>query len=868
MKYTYTVLITGFLLFIAGCSGSYNQAISPQTESVTLTVRTEDTSGLLKTILPLAPVSMTYTLTGTPSGGNNIVLGTFTTLPATVQIAPGTWDLNLEAKDTVTGKIAFTDSKTAQTITVSTGIAFSLKPATTGIGDMKITLSWDVSNTVTQALVTINDVSADSQPVISGNTVTYQKTGLVNGGYLVSFRLFNASGSFLTSFTELVRVVPNLVTEKTIALTALTDFNKAPQNVPVGLNVSLSQSMDSNYGSVYISWTDTNTNETGHSIDVYSDGVYVETVTVQAGQNYWYYSALRNTVFTCTVSAGNSLGQTAYTAVSSAITIPLLHLINFLAPDATGGSMSTQYAEEGQSVFLYYNSFTRTGYTFSGWTTVPQGTVVEYTDQQQITMGTTDMTFNAVWEPQTYTITYNDDGATTQVNPATQTITFPATIGTFPEVPVKTGFEFGGWWTGSGGTGSEHFIDTPVYSDMILYAKWISVVYVSESGNDTNNGTSASPYATVEKAFTMVEIGGEVRIAGGTYTVGAELVLKNGVTVRGGYDSLWNYIPADYLTILTRNAAGSLTGISGSNLYSTITIDSIILNITSSSGDAVYGVNLTNCSPVNIKNCKITVSTNNSNAYGISASNSFSGVIENNTITVASSPRYAYGIYFTNGSSMYVRIHNNIIIVPNAGNYDSIGVAWSGGTGYTLYVRNNLIRFGTDSAPKGFAAGMAFYSSGNPTVNLYFDNNIAYSSSATSSARYVTGKGEGDYPAFVTIQSMKNNIMFNVDGYTYDKQTPGNTYTAINNLETGITPAGTASGNQIYNLLSESQFVNESLGDFHWTATPNVTYIEMGLDGSDTGLYWGFDYDMEGNPRTGDSISGWSVGPYESDFMP
>ncbi len=69
-----------------------------------------------------------------------------------------------------------------------------------------------------------------------------------------------------------------------------------------------------------------------------------------------------------------------------------------VAFDANGGlgSMSPQTINQGLSANLTGNSFTRTGYTFSGWSTTPTGSV-SYTDGASYSMGGASVTLYAVW---------------------------------------------------------------------------------------------------------------------------------------------------------------------------------------------------------------------------------------------------------------------------------------------------------------------------------------------------------------------------------------------------------------------------------------------------------------------------------------
>ena len=72
----------------------------------------------------------------------------------------------------------------------------------------------------------------------------------------------------------------------------------------------------------------------------------------------------------------------------------------------------------------------------------------------------------------TYTVTFDSQGATTSAAPTTESVTSPATTTALPSIPVKTGYTFNGWYTGTGGTGSLFTAATPVNSNLTVYASW------------------------------------------------------------------------------------------------------------------------------------------------------------------------------------------------------------------------------------------------------------------------------------------------------------------------------------------------------------------------------------------------------------
>lgn len=90
--------------------------------------------------------------------------------------------------------------------------------------------------------------------------------------------------------------------------------------------------------------------------------------------------------------------------------------IAFDGNGATSGSMENQKVKYDVPVTLNPNKFERTGYTFTGWNTAPDGTRQSYADKQEVKNLTTEkdgiVTLYAQWRANTYTIHFDGNGAT------------------------------------------------------------------------------------------------------------------------------------------------------------------------------------------------------------------------------------------------------------------------------------------------------------------------------------------------------------------------------------------------------------------------------------------------------------------------
>ena len=115
------------------------------------------------------------------------------------------------------------------------------------------------------------------------------------------------------------------------------------------------------------------------------------------------------------------------------------------------------------------NGYSKTGYSFVGWNTRKDGSGTFYTDGASITnMATeagTTITLYAIWEINTYTITFVTNGGTT-----VETMYYDYnSLTTPPTSPTRTGYDFGGW--SCSGTGFAFGNAMPAYN-IVATAIW------------------------------------------------------------------------------------------------------------------------------------------------------------------------------------------------------------------------------------------------------------------------------------------------------------------------------------------------------------------------------------------------------------
>ena len=157
----------------------------------------------------------------------------------------------------------------------------------------------------------------------------------------------------------------------------------------------------------------------------------------------------------------------------------LTYTITYNGNGATGGSTAKSTHQYGTAKALTANGFSRTGYTFAGWNTAANGSGTNYSNSQSVNnlVSTNGGNLNlyAKWTANTYTITYNGNGAT-----GGSTAKSTHQYGTAKNLTAngfsKNGYHFQGWATSSGGgkvyNNSQNVSNLSTGGTVTLYAVW------------------------------------------------------------------------------------------------------------------------------------------------------------------------------------------------------------------------------------------------------------------------------------------------------------------------------------------------------------------------------------------------------------
>lgn len=160
------------------------------------------------------------------------------------------------------------------------------------------------------------------------------------------------------------------------------------------------------------------------------------------------------------------------------------YTVNYYGNGATSGSTAATSHTYGTSSNLRSNGFARTGYTFKGWSTSSSATTPTYTNGQSVLnlTSTNGGTVNlyAVWQINTYTISYNANGGIGTL-PSNQTKTYNVALSPLSDGNTlsQTHYLLDHWNTAQNNNGSSYdlggTLSASVNQATTLYAQWIYI---------------------------------------------------------------------------------------------------------------------------------------------------------------------------------------------------------------------------------------------------------------------------------------------------------------------------------------------------------------------------------------------------------
>jgi uncharacterized repeat protein (TIGR02543 family) len=289
----------------------------------------------------------------------------------------------------------------------------------------------------------------------------------------------------------------------------------------------------------------------------YTTGGSTITLPTPTKTGYTFAGWYAESAFTTSLTGAQTLtADTTIYAKWTAINYNLTYNSN----GATSGAVPTDATNYniGNSAVVAGNtgSLARTGYSFAGWTLAVDGTGTVYQSGQTLTWGSASQNLYAKWTANTYTISYNTNGATGAQTNSTDSYTTGSTAVTLSAVGTmaKTGYTFAGWSTSAAGSVIVGTFTTS--ANVTLYAIWnirsIAVTYAKGSASSasfisfpantsanygtrvtlSNNIDSSVTYSSSTYAFVGWSDGTSLYQPGAQYLLGATDVTLTAIWVQ------------------------------------------------------------------------------------------------------------------------------------------------------------------------------------------------------------------------------------------------------------------------------------------------------------------------------------------------
>jgi len=267
--------------------------------------------------------------------------------------------------------------------------------------------------------------------------------------------------------------------------------------------------------------------QTGNVTATYDSNMPAITTTrpVRTGYTFegWWDATTGGTQYYTAAGASARTWNKTAAATLYARWTPLTYTVFFSRPDATTPGVDSRTATYDSSVFSgnAWVAPQRTGHTFTGyWTTATGGdrvvsaagaleaNVSGYTNASRQWIRTSTATLHAQWTANSYTVTLDRQTGAGGLGSLTATFGLPLRDLTSLELPTRAKYTFGGYWSGTGGTGVQFYTAAGESlrtwsgtANTTLYAYWIE-----NSFADSSHTLLVSVKGSGEYTFSLVSL--------------------------------------------------------------------------------------------------------------------------------------------------------------------------------------------------------------------------------------------------------------------------------------------------------------------------------------------------------------------------
>ena len=446
---------------------------------------------------PVDPATLTYNILLTRDGFADISVSDIAETTAAVEGIPlGIWNIEVSGLSGVTPVLRTNPGLSVDIAEGANFLTAQLHPLTEGDGGVEITVNWPAGlvSGYDAAQSSFSDtVGGPPQPIdayteVVGTQLTFAIPTIASGYYRLTVYLRNNVDAHVATVTEIIHVYDTLVSTASITLGA-GDIAQPP-SAPTGLVVGYERDASQVLTGITLNWTDTANTEVGFRVfrvlnageptlvsgdlnantQTYTD---TDTGVIEAGDTVSYV-----------VRAFNSFGESADLGAAAGTARALSY-------DGNGSTAGTVPATglvyfEGEEVTVLENTggLANDGYTFGGWNTLADGTGTDHPPNTTFDMPAANLTLHAIWNIESFTLSFDGNGAVAGDVPAPgtyefgQMVTVPGNTGDlrgpYVENPVITQ-RFTTWNTAADGTGTDHPAGTTFEmgaTNLTLYAQW------------------------------------------------------------------------------------------------------------------------------------------------------------------------------------------------------------------------------------------------------------------------------------------------------------------------------------------------------------------------------------------------------------
>jgi uncharacterized repeat protein (TIGR02543 family) len=186
---------------------------------------------------------------------------------------------------------------------------------------------------------------------------------------------------------------------------------------------------------------------------------YYRPAGISSGENY---------DFTVVVIDSEGLRSPSARITSSSATYSVTY-VDTLHTSGTPPVDPASYRHTKPVTVLGQGTLLRTGYTFAGWNTAPDGSGTAYAPLDTFAMGMADVTLYGQWSQIMCTVTFDSQGGSAV---AAQVLPYGSLV-TEPSAPISAGFSFQGWYREPACVTPWSFGSDVVTAGIILYARWV-----------------------------------------------------------------------------------------------------------------------------------------------------------------------------------------------------------------------------------------------------------------------------------------------------------------------------------------------------------------------------------------------------------